>query len=164
MFSVFPEVSFPGGASVKEPACQCRRYKRCMFDPWVRKIPGKATHSSILVWRIPWTEEPHRLRNSHGVSQSWTQLKWLSMHSRLSRVRALLYMAELQAWVSLFSKKNMLLKYLDLLKFPVSGVAMMDTTEKQEALGQVTTWEKYLGEHPTWKELLLHPVCGNKAF
>ena len=26
------------------------------FDPWVRKIPlekGKATHSSILAWRIP---------------------------------------------------------------------------------------------------------------
>ena len=28
-------------------------------DPWVRKIPleeGMATHSSILSWRIPWTE------------------------------------------------------------------------------------------------------------
>ena len=23
----------------KEHACQCRRYKRCRFDPWVRKIP-----------------------------------------------------------------------------------------------------------------------------
>ena len=32
-----------------------------MFDPWIRKIPpekGMATHSSILGWRIPWTEEP----------------------------------------------------------------------------------------------------------
>ena len=30
------------------------------FDPWVRKIPlrrGMATHSSILAWEIPWTEE-----------------------------------------------------------------------------------------------------------
>ena len=28
------------------------------FDPWVGKIPlekGKAAHSSILAWRIPWT-------------------------------------------------------------------------------------------------------------
>jgi len=28
------------------------------FNPWVGKIPlekGKATHSSILAWRIPWT-------------------------------------------------------------------------------------------------------------
>ena len=35
--------------------------KRCSFDPWVRKIPlkeGMATHSSILAWRIPRTEEP----------------------------------------------------------------------------------------------------------
>ena len=26
---------------VKESACQCRRHKRCGFDPWVRKIPWK---------------------------------------------------------------------------------------------------------------------------
>ena len=35
------------------------------FDPWVRKIPlekGTATHSSILAWRIPWTEKPGRLQ------------------------------------------------------------------------------------------------------
>ena len=30
---------FPGGTSGKEPVCQCRRLKRCRFDPWVRKIP-----------------------------------------------------------------------------------------------------------------------------
>ena len=33
------------------------------FHPWVGKIPwifpaNMATHSSILAWRIPWTEEP----------------------------------------------------------------------------------------------------------
>ena len=37
-----------------------------------------ATHSSILVWRIPWTREPGRLQ-SMG-SKSWTQLKQLSTH------------------------------------------------------------------------------------
>ena len=35
-----------------------------------------ATHSSILTWRIPWTEEPGRLQ-SMGL-QSRTRLKWLS--------------------------------------------------------------------------------------
>ena len=36
---------FPGGASdKKKPACQCRRCKRCGFDPWVWKIP----------WRRAW--------------------------------------------------------------------------------------------------------------
>ena len=46
---------------VKEPPCQyqCRRCKRLRFDPWVGKIPLEkemATHSSILAWKIPWTE------------------------------------------------------------------------------------------------------------
>ena len=29
----------PGGASDKEPTCQCRRRQRHRFDAWVRKIP-----------------------------------------------------------------------------------------------------------------------------
>ena len=33
------ELPRTGGASGKEPACQCRRWKRCGFDLWVRKIP-----------------------------------------------------------------------------------------------------------------------------
>ena len=51
---------FPGGAIGKEPSCQCLRFKRHGFDPWVRKIPRRKKwqlHSSILAWRIPWTEE-----------------------------------------------------------------------------------------------------------
>ena len=32
---------FPDGASGKESACQCRRNKRCWFDPWVGKIPWR---------------------------------------------------------------------------------------------------------------------------
>ena len=31
------------GASGKEPACQYRRYKRCRFNPWPRKIPWRRT-------------------------------------------------------------------------------------------------------------------------
>ena len=45
------KMDFPGGASGKEPACQCRRHKRHEFDPWVRKIPwrrAQLTHSSDL--------------------------------------------------------------------------------------------------------------------
>ena len=36
------------------------------FNPRVGKIPldkGMATHSSILAWRIPWTEEPGGLQS-----------------------------------------------------------------------------------------------------
>ena len=38
-----------------------------------------ATHTSILAWEIPWTEEPGGLQ-SMG-SQSQTQLKQLSTHT-----------------------------------------------------------------------------------
>ena len=30
-----------------------------------------ATHSSILAWKIPWTEEPGRLRGSQRVGHDW---------------------------------------------------------------------------------------------
>ena len=39
---------FSGGASGKEPSCQCRRRSRCRFDPWLGKIP----------WRRRWQPTP----------------------------------------------------------------------------------------------------------
>ena len=42
-----------------------------------------ATHSSILTWGIPWTEEPGGLL-SHGVTKSQTRLKRLSSSSILA--------------------------------------------------------------------------------
>jgi hypothetical protein len=39
-----------------------------------------ATHSSVLAWRIPWTEEPGRLQ-SIGL-HSWTPLKQLSTYTK----------------------------------------------------------------------------------
>ena len=60
-------VGLPRWSSDKESACQCRRLKRRRLDLWVGKIPlekGMAPHSSILAWRIPWTEEPGRLQST----------------------------------------------------------------------------------------------------
>ena len=36
---------------------------------------GVETHSSILAWRIPWTEEPGELHTVHEVTKSLTQLR-----------------------------------------------------------------------------------------
>ena len=50
---------FLSGAGGKEPACQCRRLKRWGVRPLDWEDPleeGMRTHSSILAWRIPWTE------------------------------------------------------------------------------------------------------------
>ena len=39
-----------------------------------------ATHSSILAWRIPWTEEPSGLQ-SMGITKSQTRLRDLPFHT-----------------------------------------------------------------------------------
>ena len=64
---------FPGGSAVKKnlPAMQ---------ETWVRSLDqedplekGMATHSSILAWKTPWSEEPW-WATVHGVAKSQTQL------------------------------------------------------------------------------------------
>ena len=60
------QMDFTGGSSGKEPACPPRRYGGCGFHPCVSKIPleeGMATYSTILAWRIPWTEDPGGLQS-----------------------------------------------------------------------------------------------------
>ena len=69
-------LGFPGGASVKEPTCQCRRREGWSLG-WEDPLEeGMASHSSILVWRIPWTEEPGGLQSmgSQGVGHDWSDL------------------------------------------------------------------------------------------
>ena len=51
--------------SGKEWACQCGRY-----EMWVQSLrqedplkEGVTTHSSILAWKTPWTEEPGGLQS-----------------------------------------------------------------------------------------------------
>ena len=59
-------LGFPGGSSGKEPTCQCRNHKKMCIRPlgWEDSLQeGMATHSSILARRIPWSEEPGRLRS-----------------------------------------------------------------------------------------------------
>ena len=46
------------------------------FSPWVRKIPwreGMSTHSNILAWEIPWTEESGRVQSMglQRVGHDW---------------------------------------------------------------------------------------------
>jgi len=48
---------FPGVASGKESACQCRRCKRYRFNRWLRKFP----------WRRAWQPTPEfSPGESHG--------------------------------------------------------------------------------------------------
>ena len=86
---------FPGDATGKELTCQCRRCKRCRFNPWVRKIPWKrkwqptpCLGNTIHAWEIPWAEEPSRPQSmgSLTVRHDWVTA---CMHFRMAIQQAL---------------------------------------------------------------------------
>ena len=58
-------LGFPGGASGKEPGCQCRSQKRLGFDPWVGKIPWMRAWQPTAVF-LP--GESHGQRSLEGCS------------------------------------------------------------------------------------------------
>ena len=63
MWFVFPWASLPGGSVIKNlPANAGDASSILGFEDPVEK--GMATHSRILAWSIPWTEEPSRLQST----------------------------------------------------------------------------------------------------
>ena len=53
----------PGGSGSEEPtATQETQVQSLGWEDSLEN--GMATHSSILAWRIPWTEEPGRLQST----------------------------------------------------------------------------------------------------
>ena len=69
---------------------QLVKYLPAMQETWVRSMgwedpleKGKATRSSILAWKIPWTEEPGGLQ-SMGVTKSQTRLSDKHLEKRKS--------------------------------------------------------------------------------
>ena len=60
-------LGFPGGSDGKEPACNAGDLGSI---PGLGRSHGEgmATHSSIPVWRIPWTEETGGLQSTGAKS------------------------------------------------------------------------------------------------
>ena len=58
-------MGFPSGSAVKNPPAIQKTQERWVqsMDREDRLEEGVATHSSILAWRIPWTEEPGGLQS-----------------------------------------------------------------------------------------------------
>ena len=64
---VYESTGLPGGSVLKKPPA--------MQKTWVQSLGQEdsleeemATHSSILAWEIPWTEEPGRA-TVHGITK-----------------------------------------------------------------------------------------------
>ena len=74
MLAVLPRGGFPGGSVVKNlPAMQETQETQLQYLGWEDLEEGLATHSSILAWRIPWTEEPGGLQSMglQRVAHDW---------------------------------------------------------------------------------------------
>ena len=83
MYTLYYTLVLPGGASGKELTCQRKRHKRCGFDSWEDPLEEEmSTRSSILAWRIPWTEEPGGLQfiGLQRVGHDWSNLASILYH------------------------------------------------------------------------------------
>jgi len=95
------------------PAVQETRVGSLGWEDPLKK--GMATHSSILAWRIPQTEEPGRLQ-SMGVTKSQTQLSDIfftfTSHDQnlLCLLRTLLYALHSHSITYTFEKTENVLK------------------------------------------------------
>ena len=69
---------------------------------------GMATHSSILAWRVPWTEKPEGLQSmgSQRVRHNWSDLAWtlgrvpskLGKNVKIGRIHKILFLTSLSTW------------------------------------------------------------------
>ena len=91
-------MGFPGSSDGEESACNVGDLDSV---PGLGRSPGEGngnpllysclenlvTHSSVLAWRIPWTEEPGRLYSPWGHKESDT-IEWLNTFTLLNMARA----------------------------------------------------------------------------
>ena len=73
---------FPGDAVIKESTRQCRLLKRHRFYPQLGRslVEEIATCSSILVWKVPWTEESD---GQESMGSRRIRHEWATEHSGL---------------------------------------------------------------------------------
>ena len=66
---------------------------------------GMVTHSSILAWRIPWTEEPCRLQSIglHWVGHNWTTFTIIFLQNSIEYRESQYWWAE---WMKLERKRR----------------------------------------------------------
>ena len=70
---------FPGGSGGKDlPAVQETRVLSLGLEDPLEQ--GRAIHSSILAWRVPWTEEPGGLQSTGSQESDRTERLALSLH------------------------------------------------------------------------------------
>ena len=165
-------MGFTGGARGKEPACQCRWYKRHDFDPWVGEILWHRKWQPTPVFlpgESSWTEEPGRLWSIvlQRVGLDWSSLACTQVdikeHEKPGRLMATSTIQALGCissgeqgsantcpWAKYVQSPvfihSVLLKqdhaYLFMAVFMLLGAQSIAATE--------TAWPKQTSKSPTW--------------
>ena len=115
-----------------EPACQCRRN-----ETWVWSLGqedplemGLTTHSSLLAWRIPWTEKPGGLQSigSQRVRHDWNDLAHTHAMER--------------AVGDFFTPTLLLLQVWADLGIPIPLISGYPRTDRSQPICAYKTWEE----------------------
>ena len=77
--------SFPGGASGKDCACQCRRWKRHRFDPWIGRSPGEGHGNPIQYFCLQNSMDRRAYRKFHGAEKMEGRYSGVDVNQSLVR-------------------------------------------------------------------------------
>ena len=108
---VYTSFCFPGGQDGKESTCNAGDLTSVLG---LGRSPGEGNgyHSSILAWRIPWTEDPSRLQSmgSQRVGHDWAtfthMLLFICCSTKFANILLVIYASvfrkESHLWFSFF--------------------------------------------------------------
>ena len=111
-------MGFPGGASGKKPACQCRRCKRCRFDPWVWKMPWRRAWKSTPVF-LP--GEPQGQRRLAAYSPWGRKELSVCTHARIHVAMYVFVLSHVRLLPGSCVRGVLQAKYWSGLPFPIPG-------------------------------------------
>ena len=102
--------AFPSGSASKKPTSQCRKCKRCRFNPWVRKIPWEES-GNPLQYSYPenFTDRGTWRVTVHGVLKSRTRLRAHACMRKCQRVKT--FLARESDYLALGKAKGSLSKF-----------------------------------------------------
>ena len=93
-YKSFDRLYFVTAYAVHQTFLGAQTVKPTMQETQIRTLGGEdllekemATHSGMLAWRIPWTEEPAGL--VHGVAKSWTRLSDFTIYLSMLSIKVL---------------------------------------------------------------------------
>ena len=149
-------MGFPGGTGGKESTCNAEDLRDLGSIPGLKRSPGGG-HGNPLQYSC--LENPIDRgawwATAHGVAQSWTWLKWLSMHARsysvvhiqypvittMEKIRQCVYMY-VCVYIYVYIKLNHLIVHLKLTQHCKSTVPWLRKKQTQLSQTEVNAFKE----------------------